>query len=378
MPATTDAKPAGSNPNGKPIKLRSACNSCFSAKVRCDGDKTGCKRCLEKRLDCHYSESRVGKVVGKRRKKPLPNTIQGVSSDGWNVQFADPSVLTSPVHIPAPPQQQDKKFGPLSSWNTYTSLDDHNMIDFADCTEDQFNGFQVPRPYSLQTELPMFTNNGLPTPPGMSPTDMTFLSPAAFETRPPTPRGMGLADTCKFYAPKFTPSTSMTPEPLIEDEETICIRLLAHLKKNPSERENYESQLQLIKKTNAAIRRLLKSRATQNDYSCQMLLSTIATHLVAMCERVCQYRPMQTDFLHDHFMMDTVPGYLDTSMVEQQTAEIHDSAKVVVNEAAVLSSAIGDLLKRRPLMNGYQGVGRHESLHVDLDVRVKKALLILN
>ncbi|RMD44693.1 hypothetical protein DV735_g242, partial [Chaetothyriales sp. CBS 134920] len=53
----------------KPIKLRAACNNCFSAKVRCNGDKTGCARCMEKKLSCVYSESRVGKVVGKRRKR---------------------------------------------------------------------------------------------------------------------------------------------------------------------------------------------------------------------------------------------------------------------------------------------------------------------
>lgn len=76
-------------------------------------------------------------------------------------------------------------------------------------------------------------------------------------------------------------------------------------------------------------------------------------------------------------MMDSNPGYLDTSMVEQQQAEIHESAKAVVHEAAVLLSAIADLVKGRSV-NGYQTLGRHESLHLQLDARLKKALLILS
>ncbi|KAF2457633.1 hypothetical protein BDY21DRAFT_30287 [Lineolata rhizophorae] len=54
----------------KPIKLRTACNPCNAAKVKCSGEKTGCERC--RNLDgvqCIYTESRVGKVPGARAKK---------------------------------------------------------------------------------------------------------------------------------------------------------------------------------------------------------------------------------------------------------------------------------------------------------------------
>ncbi|KAI1421988.1 hypothetical protein F5Y12DRAFT_717852 [Xylaria sp. FL1777] len=51
------------------IKLRSACNQCCIAKVKCSGEKTGCSRCRSSGASCVYLESRVGKVPGIRAKK---------------------------------------------------------------------------------------------------------------------------------------------------------------------------------------------------------------------------------------------------------------------------------------------------------------------
>ncbi|KAL4936214.1 hypothetical protein BDV06DRAFT_228106 [Aspergillus oleicola] len=52
----------------RPPKLRSACNECHAAKVRCSGEKTGCQRCSNLHLKCAFSISRIGKVPGKRSK----------------------------------------------------------------------------------------------------------------------------------------------------------------------------------------------------------------------------------------------------------------------------------------------------------------------
>lgn len=169
---------------------------------------------------------------------------------------------------------------------------------------------------------------------------------------------------------------------MYEDEETVCIKLLAHLKKNSNgDRQNYDAQLGLIQKTNAAIRRLLKSGKTRADYTCQLLLSSISIHLVTMCENLTAHsRACETDFLQDQFAMDATAEYYGTPLQPPPHLQhdLHDSAKAVIHEAAVLCSAIGDMLKRRP-MDGYQvqALGRHETLHHELDHRLKKALQII-
>ncbi|KAI1384738.1 uncharacterized protein F4822DRAFT_416110 [Hypoxylon trugodes] len=54
------------------VKLRSACNQCCAAKVKCSGEKSGCERCRNTSTQCIYLESRVGKVPGIRaKKKPI-------------------------------------------------------------------------------------------------------------------------------------------------------------------------------------------------------------------------------------------------------------------------------------------------------------------
>ncbi|KAI0549794.1 hypothetical protein F4679DRAFT_255896 [Xylaria curta] len=53
----------------RPVKLRSACNQCCAAKVKCSGEKTGCSRCRNTGTECVFQESRVGKVPGIRAKR---------------------------------------------------------------------------------------------------------------------------------------------------------------------------------------------------------------------------------------------------------------------------------------------------------------------
>ncbi|PVI02646.1 hypothetical protein DM02DRAFT_626537 [Periconia macrospinosa] len=53
----------------KPARLRAACNQCNFAKVKCSGEKTGCSRCISIQAECIYTESRVGRVQGTRKKK---------------------------------------------------------------------------------------------------------------------------------------------------------------------------------------------------------------------------------------------------------------------------------------------------------------------
>ncbi|KAL4872530.1 hypothetical protein BDV12DRAFT_193248 [Aspergillus spectabilis] len=97
---------ATSSTNSKrPPKLRSACNECHAAKVRCSGEKTGCQRCSNLRLKCAFSISRIGKVPGKRSKAnrvaaaAIPSTSSApmsTSSSSITTPALSPPLATAP------------------------------------------------------------------------------------------------------------------------------------------------------------------------------------------------------------------------------------------------------------------------------------------
>ncbi|KAL5338591.1 hypothetical protein BJX70DRAFT_398537 [Aspergillus crustosus] len=86
----------------RPPKLRSACNECHSAKVRCSGEKSGCQRCSNLRLKCAFSISRIGKVPGKRSKAnrvasvPSTSAPTSASSSSITTPAMSPPLLTAP------------------------------------------------------------------------------------------------------------------------------------------------------------------------------------------------------------------------------------------------------------------------------------------
>lgn len=70
MLATT-VWPMETNPEQVTTKLRSACDFCHVAKVKCSGENA-CARCISLDLPCGYSyASKAGKPKGSRNKKTL-------------------------------------------------------------------------------------------------------------------------------------------------------------------------------------------------------------------------------------------------------------------------------------------------------------------
>ncbi|KAJ5661068.1 uncharacterized protein N7484_000440 [Penicillium longicatenatum] len=51
------------------VRLRSACNNCHAAKVRCTGERSGCVRCRDSDQKCIYMVSLVGKTRGRRKRR---------------------------------------------------------------------------------------------------------------------------------------------------------------------------------------------------------------------------------------------------------------------------------------------------------------------
>ncbi|KAH8160900.1 hypothetical protein CIB48_g7355 [Xylaria polymorpha] len=82
----------------KPPKLRSACNQCNAAKVKCSGERDGCARCKTLQSTCLYAESRVGKVQGPRlRQRSL--AAQNTSKDPVPMVQPTPSPEVIESHV---------------------------------------------------------------------------------------------------------------------------------------------------------------------------------------------------------------------------------------------------------------------------------------
>lgn len=57
----------------KSVKVRSTCNACQQAKIRCSHEKPSCRRCQKHRIDCIYSVSRrLGRPAKKKEPRPEP------------------------------------------------------------------------------------------------------------------------------------------------------------------------------------------------------------------------------------------------------------------------------------------------------------------
>ncbi|KAF7877457.1 hypothetical protein EAF04_001134 [Stromatinia cepivora] len=91
------------SPPQKPPKLRHACNECHASKVRCSGERTGCRRCVSNQQICTYSVSMVGKVQGHRRRtspsKDAAMTGAGSRSGDQTLNIQTPMVPVVPVAI---------------------------------------------------------------------------------------------------------------------------------------------------------------------------------------------------------------------------------------------------------------------------------------
>ncbi|KAL6787273.1 hypothetical protein J3E68DRAFT_440817 [Trichoderma sp. SZMC 28012] len=79
--------------NDRQPKLRSACDGCHAAKIRCTGD-TPCARCARENLRCHYSfKAKIGKPKGSLNKKTIER-MQQMAKLGGNNQRTPPSEST--------------------------------------------------------------------------------------------------------------------------------------------------------------------------------------------------------------------------------------------------------------------------------------------
>lgn len=59
----------------KSVKVRSTCNACQQAKIRCSHEKPSCRRCQKHKIECIYSVSRrLGRPAKKKDQKVASDT----------------------------------------------------------------------------------------------------------------------------------------------------------------------------------------------------------------------------------------------------------------------------------------------------------------
>ena len=358
----------------------------LARQVRCDGNKQGCCRCLEKRLSCVYSESRVGKVVGKRRKRPIDDSIGNINSKSWVVTTIPIQSIPSPATTQTP-EDHSKRQSSQPPWATFIPTPGEPGFLTFDEPIDSLNAVDMTdhRSLSMASEFAFFNNSGLPTP-ALSPPHLSrYLSPAQLDSHPSL-KGASTPSVASRLSVTRTISTPIIQksDTFREDQEMVCIKLLAHLKKHGSDQNQpREAQLELLRKSNAAVSRILGSRTIRSEYSCHLLLSSIIIQLVRICERLCQGDPeenLNTDsqFLQDqmHFV-DAMPGYFDHGVPQTTNKAEYEYLAMLVQEVMAIVSTVGDLLKMKPLQP-FQYLGRHETLHVELECRLREASMLLH
>lgn len=323
--------------------------------------------------------------MGKRRKRPIEDSSSNINSQSWifNTTAPIPSIPSPATTHGSDESTKRHCFEP--SWTPYFTLGDQGFVNTDETTESLYAiEMSNHRSYSATSEVAFFHHSGLPTP-ALSPPQFTrYLSPGQLESLPGSVRVAAPVDPSKLY-----PLTK-TEIPLVrhadsfaEDEETVCIKLLAHLKRHAADESRpRDTQLELLEKCNAALRRILHSPTIQSDYTCHLVLSSILLHLVRLCERLCQGGSaesgnVESQFLQDQVHFAAVPGFFDDAMRPPPLSPPEqDMMVMLMREVMTFASTVGDMLKRKPVY-GFQSLGRHETFHLELEHRLRQATALV-
>lgn len=326
----------------------------------------------------------VGKVVGKRRKRPLPDSgLGGPKTNPWNASInsiAMPSPASTHVS-----ESSNKRNCMSNEWTSLISYDGQSPFDFS-TGDEHFLNFDLYQDSgsSSNKDSSIIANTGLPTP-SMSPPNMQFLAPSDLENcsrHNEAHRVQGHSDLAEQTARSQYGSPQVVQ---MEDDESACLRVLTHLKRYSSQqRQPLKLTLSLAHRTNATVKRLLRSRTIRSDYTCHLLMTSIMLHLASMYERtwsVMQPPPSKVysdqEFINEYYLTEN-DQETSSNSTRQDTHPMGSTVSIKnhVHESAVLCSQIGDLLKRKPLQ-GFQTLGRHESTLIEVGLRFREVLSTL-
>lgn len=297
----------------------------------------------------------VGKVVGKRRKRPLPESKFNEISH-WSIMHGQAAMPSPSLTVFSEPPS--KRVSTSVEPSFFLQVDEQAALDFANCNESQFLNLDMCQSTvsSTNSDRPYVHETGLPTP-SMSPPNTTYQAPTEISR---TPSVMISNTHC-------SPMSNVSPSSYqqIDDEETTCIKLLAHLKRHSKqEGQSIHALVSLVSKTTSVIQRLLKSTTVRSDYSCHLLLTSIMTHLASVCEQLLSHHEANRgqEFLNESAFIEDSATLTDSMM--------HTAAKTATSDAVSICVGTGSLLKRKPL-NGFQVLGRQESALIDCERRLR-------
>lgn len=175
------------------------------------------------------------------------------------------------------------------------------------------------------------------------------------------------------------------------EEEMVCIKLLAYLKKcGTQEDQSLETLLSLIQKSDAVLRRILTSQRARSDYGCVMLLSSIIVKVINLCEKVCQEyfqicQSETSEFITtfgEEFLfafgerpsLETERNYRNADERDQPSSSYRRTIQDLLGLIKQGSAEVSRLLKEP---DEIQSTGKHEGLHVEMERRLDAMLNIL-
>lgn len=114
------------------IKLRESCDSCLTAKVKCNKGRPVCQRCLTNGHDCQYSPSaRAGRKNRNGVSKPSSSTTSRKRPASIEIPPNPSNSVSSPWTAQHPPNPQDQ---PVLEPSNNGSANHHNAQVFANNT----------------------------------------------------------------------------------------------------------------------------------------------------------------------------------------------------------------------------------------------------
>ncbi|CAI6334456.1 unnamed protein product [Periconia digitata] len=263
-------------------KLRSACNQCCAAKVKCSGDRTGCERCVNMGTACVYQESRVGKVPGIRAKR---RRIQSESEPPEALQVESEG-LQAPTQIATIPDLDDQ----ACHW-TVTS-----QLNSSETTSDNF----IELVNSTSASSSSSSSSSMDSLPAVSEADLIGTLNFDMEGIWDSPSHMPPV----VMSPRAAPPARSADEPqaptsrqewVVKNETDMecvvqCCHLISDLESYiAADLEVFLILFPIIKKGNERLSELISAQQASRNLRCLMLFCTICYQLIALlnaCHRI--------------------------------------------------------------------------------------------
>lgn len=341
--------------------------------VKCCGRLPSCTRCIDKGSHCHYSVSMAGKVVGKRKRhEPHCPRDTRVRLDDWNVTVGPPPMMPSPAPTHTSVRTSKSTSASTTDWTSYIAFDDEqkDAEGFAPREQDVAHQHLSSDSTVQASGMTPTTRPGLLTPSESPPdTHFTMHSTSTIDSQNSTMLPAYPA-SAQHHFPSQTNTTSII-ESHPNDGQMLCLNLLGNLRRVLVRPQlQFGALLALITNTNAVIQRILRQKSIRSDYTGQLMLSVACIYLVNLCELLKKAEAGSAQSQSRGARPEQEPLEPATSTEENQA---RSRALMAVHDVRQICSNVGDLLKRKPLA-GFQVLGRQESAHIELEIRLDQVL----